>query len=174
MGTPKTRIDFRRIQLFTDIPRNLVFLARFPEAASIAIPIKDQPIPNLPQGACPAQEVGEVGGETSGTARVRAGFAPNKSSSPAQRSLYTERGYGGSRPHVCDFFSSRNQAGAANHQVIVSKIHFNLIGRFGCGYAAPWHTSEPASVQTFLQDQQQSFSDTIVAKDPEESSQNPS
>src|ERR1019366_9336344 len=55
-------------------------------------------IPNLPQGACPAQEVGEVGGETCGTARVRAGFAPNKSSSPAQRSFFSERGFGGGAP----------------------------------------------------------------------------
>ena len=35
-------------------------------------------IPNFQQGACLAEEVGGVGGETSGTARVRAGFAPNK------------------------------------------------------------------------------------------------
>jgi hypothetical protein len=67
-------------------------------------------IPNLQQGACLAQEVGGVGGETSGTARVRAGFAPNKSFSPAQRSCISERGCGGSSPCVCAFFS-RSQTG---------------------------------------------------------------
>src|ERR1019366_7686754 len=63
-----------------------------------AISSKMASIPNLPQGACLAQEVGGVGGETSGTARVGAGFAPDKSSSPAQRSCSSERGFGGSQP----------------------------------------------------------------------------
>src|ERR1019366_1662029 len=53
---------------------------------------------NLQQGACPAEEVGEVGGETSGAARVRAGFAPNRSLPPAQRSLSSGRGFGGGSP----------------------------------------------------------------------------
>ena len=35
-------------------------------------------IANLPQGACLAQEVGDVGGETCGSARERAGFAPRQ------------------------------------------------------------------------------------------------
>ena len=55
-------------------------------------------IPNHPQGACLAQEVGDVGGETCGTARVRAGFAPNTSSSPAQRSFSSEWGFGSGAP----------------------------------------------------------------------------
>jgi hypothetical protein len=75
-----------------------------------------RPNPKPPQGACPAQEVGGVGGETSGTARVRAacsersrtGLAPDKAHPPAQRSIFLKRGCGGSRPCVCDF-SSRSQ-----------------------------------------------------------------
>src|ERR1019366_7596740 len=63
-----------------------------------AIGSKMASFPNLQQGACLAQEVGDVGGETCGTARVRAGFAPNTSSSPAQRSFSSEWGFGGGAP----------------------------------------------------------------------------
>jgi hypothetical protein len=65
-------------------------------------------VPNLQKGACLAEEVGEVGGETSGTARVGAGFAPGKTDLSAQRSCISERGCGGSSPCVCAF-SSRSQ-----------------------------------------------------------------
>jgi hypothetical protein len=69
-----------------------------PLSPNTAIDAEKSSIPNLPQGVCPAEEVGEVGGETSGTARVRAGFAPDKSPSPAQRSSSSGRGFGGGSP----------------------------------------------------------------------------
>jgi hypothetical protein len=73
-----------------------------------AVDVEKSSIPNLPQGACPAQEVGGVGGETSGSARERAacgersrtGFAPNKNSPAAKRPSPPGRGYGGSM-HPC-------------------------------------------------------------------------
>src|ERR1039458_5933012 len=52
---------------------------------NIAIDIEKSSIPNLPQGACLAQEEGGNGGGTSGSARERGGSSPNKSSSAVQR-----------------------------------------------------------------------------------------
>src|ERR1039458_5509462 len=73
-----------------------------PLSPNTAITVEKCSIPNLPQGACLAQEVGGVGGETRCTARVRAacgersrtGFAPNKSTLPAQRSFISGGGSG--------------------------------------------------------------------------------
>jgi hypothetical protein len=96
-------------------------------------------IPNLQQGACLAEEVGGVGGETCGTARVRTacsersrtGFAPNQSSSPAQRSFSSEQGVWGQ--HAPMSASSLPGAKPANKPLGLSAptkppelFHFNL------------------------------------------------
>src|ERR1019366_10742518 len=71
-----------------------------PRSSNTAITFEKSSIPRLQQGACLAREVGEVGGETSGTARVGAGFAPNKYTPAAKRRYFPGRGYGGSM-HPC-------------------------------------------------------------------------
>src|ERR1022692_4569914 len=90
-----------------------------PLSPDTAIDVENSSIPNLPQGACLAQEDGGIGGGTSGSARERAacgersrtGSPPNKSSPPAQRSLFSERGYGASQPPCLRFllFPKSNQ-----------------------------------------------------------------
>src|SRR5258707_14440502 len=57
--------------------------------------------PKPQQGACLAQEVGEVGGETSGPARGRAVSPPTKLSRPRSGPYSLKRGCGGSSPCVC-------------------------------------------------------------------------
>src|ERR1022692_3793142 len=76
-----------------------------PLSPDTAIDIEKSSIPNLPRGACLAQEEGGIGGGTSGSARERAacgersrtGSSPNKPPPPAQRSFSSERGFGGSQ-----------------------------------------------------------------------------
>jgi hypothetical protein len=55
-------------------------------------------IPNLQQGTCLAKEVGDVGGETCGTARVGAGFAANNFSPVRAAVLILRRGVRGANP----------------------------------------------------------------------------
>jgi len=110
------------ILLFVKISRDILFSWQdFPGAATIAIPIENSSIPNLHQGACllsagvlagvegPGLEVDEfrqpntspkstLDPSATASSLRSAGFAPNKSPSPAQRSLFSERGYGGSQP----------------------------------------------------------------------------
>jgi hypothetical protein len=61
---------------------------------------------HLPQGACLAPEVGDAGGGTGGTARVRAGPAPGyffAVRAAVLRSVLRARGAGTARPCVCAF-----------------------------------------------------------------------
>jgi len=90
---------------------------------------------SLQQGACLAEEVGGVGGETRGTARVRAGFAPNQSSSPAQRSCISERGCGGCQPlRLRLLFPEPNRQ--TNHSADQYRKTPRICFTFICGHAA--------------------------------------
>jgi hypothetical protein len=74
------------------------------------ITVEKSSLPNLQQGACLAEEVGDVGGETSGSARERAGFAPDKSLPPQSALLLRAGGMGAACTHVCIFsYTKPNQ-----------------------------------------------------------------
>jgi hypothetical protein len=115
-----------------------------PRSSNTAITFRKSSIPNLQQGACLAREVGEVGGETRGTARVGAGFAPNNTFR-REAPFSSGQGVWGQHAPMSASFLSRNQTGASIHQPTVCKTHSEFIGCFGCGYAALSNLRFPSS-----------------------------
>ena len=104
-----------------------------PVSPSTAISSKVASIPNLPQGACPAQEEGELGEEPAARRekeppavsavelvpppinlpRPRSG--PHSPSGGMAFGSEAQARRGAARPYVCDFFSSRSRTGAQIH-----------------------------------------------------------
>src|ERR1019366_4316631 len=86
-----------------------------------AITAERHPIPHLPQGACLAEEVGEVGGETCGSARERAGFAPDKSLCPRSGPHPPSGGSGAAAPESAFSLSETKPADELTSPLLPAK-----------------------------------------------------